>query len=143
VLGGHFSCSTPMPSAHRRRALRPEAFYLNAHREIYRTALMLHGPGQATDLTAMARLGWRTTGQLEKVVRQSKRLVGAGGAHASAPPRSTRWPAWLHGQIRFGGSWIARAMKVIRLALIRPSRWTRLLEEPSSRSSRSARKNHR
>jgi replicative DNA helicase len=33
--------------------LRPEAFYLSAHREIYRTALMLHSQGKPTDLTAM------------------------------------------------------------------------------------------
>ena len=33
--------------------LQPEAFYLNAHREIFRTALMLHGQGKPTDLTAM------------------------------------------------------------------------------------------
>ncbi|MFN9872281.1 MAG: DnaB-like helicase N-terminal domain-containing protein, partial [Cyanobacteriota bacterium] len=46
--------------------LRPEAFYLGAHREIYRTALMLHGQGKPTDLTAMA--AWLAdTGQLEKV----------------------------------------------------------------------------
>ena len=32
--------------------LQPEAFYLNAHREIFRTALMLHGQGKPTDLTA-------------------------------------------------------------------------------------------
>jgi len=53
--------------------LRPEAFYLNAHREIYRTALMLHGQGKPTDLTAMA--AWLAdTGQLEKV-GGSNRLV--------------------------------------------------------------------
>ena len=34
--------------------LQPEAFYLNAHREIYRTAVMLHSQGKPTDLTAMA-----------------------------------------------------------------------------------------
>ncbi|NDG74326.1 MAG: replicative DNA helicase, partial [Synechococcaceae bacterium WB8_1B_136] len=33
--------------------LQPEAFYLSAHREIYRTALMLHSQGKPTDLTAM------------------------------------------------------------------------------------------
>ena len=33
--------------------LQPEAFYLNAHREIFRTALMLHSQGKPTDLTAM------------------------------------------------------------------------------------------
>ena len=46
--------------------LQPEAFYLNAHREIYRTAVMLHSQGKPTDLTAMA--AWLAdTGQLEKV----------------------------------------------------------------------------
>ena len=34
--------------------LQPEAFYLNAHRQIYRTALMLHSQGKPTDLTAMS-----------------------------------------------------------------------------------------
>ncbi|MFM7455674.1 MAG: replicative DNA helicase, partial [Vulcanococcus sp.] len=53
--------------------LRPEAFYLGAHREIYRTALMLHSQGKPTDLTAMA--AWLAdTGQLEKV-GGSARLV--------------------------------------------------------------------
>jgi replicative DNA helicase len=53
--------------------LRPEAFYLGAHREIYRTALMLHSQGKPTDLTAMA--AWLAdTGQLEKV-GGSNRLV--------------------------------------------------------------------
>ena len=46
--------------------LQPEAFYLNAHREIYRTAVMLHSQGKPTDLTAMA--AWLAdTGQLDKV----------------------------------------------------------------------------
>ena len=46
--------------------LRAEAFYLSAHREIYRTALMLHSQGKPTDLTAMT--AWLAdTGQLEKV----------------------------------------------------------------------------
>ncbi|MFM8276644.1 MAG: DnaB-like helicase N-terminal domain-containing protein, partial [Cyanobium sp.] len=46
--------------------LQPEAFYLGAHREIFRTALMLHSQGKPTDLTAMA--AWLAdTGQLEKV----------------------------------------------------------------------------
>ena len=53
--------------------LRPEAFYLGAHREIYRTALMLHSQGKPTDLTAMA--AWLAdTGQLDKV-GGSARLV--------------------------------------------------------------------
>ncbi|MFZ9172855.1 DnaB-like helicase N-terminal domain-containing protein, partial [Vulcanococcus sp.] len=46
--------------------LQPEAFYLSAHREIYRTALMLHSQGKPTDLTAMT--AWLAdTGALEKV----------------------------------------------------------------------------
>jgi len=34
--------------------LQAEAFYISAHREIYRTALMLHSQGKPTDLTAMS-----------------------------------------------------------------------------------------
>ena len=34
--------------------LQPEAFYIAAHREIFRTALMLHSQGKPTDLTAMS-----------------------------------------------------------------------------------------
>jgi replicative DNA helicase len=70
--------------------LRPEAFYLTAHREIYRTALMLHGQGKPTDLTAMT--AWPTPA--------SWRKWGARGGWWSSwsgsppPPRSTRWPAW-------------------------------------------------
>ncbi|MGB1417360.1 MAG: DnaB-like helicase N-terminal domain-containing protein, partial [Synechococcus sp.] len=46
--------------------LQPEAFYLNAHRKIFRTAVMLHGQGKPTDLTAMT--AWLAdTGSLEKV----------------------------------------------------------------------------
>ena len=51
--------------------LQPEAFYLTAHREIYRTALMLHGQGKPTDLTAMC--AWLAdTGALEKVGGQGR-----------------------------------------------------------------------
>ena len=53
--------------------LQPEAFYLGAHREIYRNALMLHSQGKPTDLTAM--MAWLAdTGHLEKV-GGSARLV--------------------------------------------------------------------
>ena len=46
--------------------LQPEAFYMAAHREIFRTALMLHSQGKPTDLTAMG--AWLAdTGQLDKV----------------------------------------------------------------------------
>ena len=44
----------------------PDAFYLNAHREIFRTALMLHSQGKPTDLTSM-RSWLADTGSLEKV----------------------------------------------------------------------------
>lgn len=51
--------------------LKVEAFYLSAHREIYRTALMLHGQGKPTDLTTMA--AWlQDQGKLEQVGGQSK-----------------------------------------------------------------------
>lgn len=53
--------------------LQPEAFYLNAHREIFRTAVMLHSQGKPTDLTAMT--AWLAdTSSLEKV-GGSTRLV--------------------------------------------------------------------
>ncbi|WP_320663621.1 replicative DNA helicase [Prochlorococcus sp. MIT 1223] len=46
--------------------IRPEAFYLKAHREIFRTALMLHSQGKPTDLTAMS--AWLAdTGSLEQI----------------------------------------------------------------------------
>ena len=46
--------------------VQAEAFYLNAHKEIYRTALMLYGQGKPTDLTSMS--AWLAdTGSLEKV----------------------------------------------------------------------------
>ena len=46
--------------------LQPDAFYLNAHRQIYRTAIMLHSQGKPTDLTAMS--AWLAdTGSLEKI----------------------------------------------------------------------------
>jgi len=52
-------------------SLKVEAFYLTAHREIYRTALMLHGQGKPTDLTTMA--AWlQDQGKLEQVGGQSK-----------------------------------------------------------------------
>lgn len=51
--------------------LKVESFYLSAHREIYRTALMLHGQGKPTDLTTMA--AWlQDQGKLEQVGGQSK-----------------------------------------------------------------------
>tara|TARA_Y100001968_G_scaffold331405_1_gene385966 strand:+ start:247 stop:1674 length:1428 start_codon:yes stop_codon:yes gene_type:complete len=46
--------------------IQPEAFYLSAHREIFRTALMLHSQSKPTDLTAMS--AWLAdTGNLEKI----------------------------------------------------------------------------
>lgn len=53
--------------------LQPDAFYLGAHKEIYRTAVMLHSQGKPTDLTAMT--AWLAdTGSLDKV-GGSNRLV--------------------------------------------------------------------
>ena len=34
--------------------IKPESFYINAHQEIYKTALMLHAQGKPTDLTSMS-----------------------------------------------------------------------------------------
>ena len=46
--------------------VQPEAFYLSAHREIFRTALMLHSQSKPTDLTVMS--AWLAdTGNLEKI----------------------------------------------------------------------------
>jgi len=77
--------------------LRPEAFYLNAHREIYRTALMLHGQGKPTDLTAMA--AWLAdTGQLEKVggsnrlVELVERTLSTASIDQVAPPGDGQIP---------------------------------------------------
>ncbi|QZZ19007.1 replicative DNA helicase [Leptothermofonsia sichuanensis E412] len=51
--------------------LRPEAFYLSAHQEIYRAALVLQSQGSPTDL--MSITSWlRDRGLLEKVGGQSK-----------------------------------------------------------------------
>ena len=71
--------------------LQPEAFYTGAHREIFRTALMLHGQGKPTDLTAM--VAWLAdTGHW-------RRWAAAAGSVSwwtapSAPPRLKRWPSW-------------------------------------------------
>ncbi|WP_269622010.1 replicative DNA helicase [Prochlorococcus marinus] len=46
--------------------VQPEAFYLNAHRKIFQTALMLHSQGKPTDLTSMS--AWLAdTGELEGI----------------------------------------------------------------------------
>ena len=51
--------------------IKPEAFYINAHQEIYKTALMLHTQGKPTDLTAMS--AWLAdNGSLEKIGGNSK-----------------------------------------------------------------------
>lgn len=51
--------------------IRPEAFYISAHQEIYRAALILQGQGSPTDL--MSVTAWlRDRGLLEKVGGQSK-----------------------------------------------------------------------
>lgn len=51
--------------------LRPEAFYISDHQEIFRTALMLHGQGKPIDLTSMS--AWlQDHGKLEKVGGQAR-----------------------------------------------------------------------
>ncbi len=51
--------------------LRPDAFYIGAHQDIYRAALILHGQGQPTDL--MSITSWlHDQGTLEKVGGQSR-----------------------------------------------------------------------
>ncbi len=51
--------------------VQPEAFYLNAHRQIFRTALMLHSQGKPTDLTSMS--AWLAdTGELEGIGGNSR-----------------------------------------------------------------------
>ena len=51
--------------------IKPEAFYINAHQEIYKTALMLHTQGKPTDLTSMS--AWLAdNGSLEKIGGNSK-----------------------------------------------------------------------
>ena len=51
--------------------IKPEAFYINAHQEIFKTALMLHTQGKPTDLTSMS--AWLAdNGSLEKIGGNSK-----------------------------------------------------------------------
>ncbi len=51
--------------------IKPEAFYINAHKEIYKTALMLHAQGKPTDLTSMS--AWLAdNGALEKIGGNTK-----------------------------------------------------------------------
>ncbi len=51
--------------------IKAEAFYINAHQEIYRTALMLHTQGKPTDLTSMS--AWLAdNGSLEKIGGNNK-----------------------------------------------------------------------
>jgi replicative DNA helicase len=51
--------------------LRVDAFYMSAHREIYRTVLMLHGQGKPTDLTTVA--AWlKDKNKLEEIGGQSR-----------------------------------------------------------------------
>ena len=51
--------------------IKPEAFYINAHQEIYKTALMLHTQGKPTDLTSMS--AWLAdNGALEKIGGNTK-----------------------------------------------------------------------
>ncbi|WP_448563033.1 replicative DNA helicase [Trichothermofontia sp.] len=49
-----------------RDQLRPEAFYINAHQDLYRAALALHAQGKPTDLMSMT--AWlQDRGSLEKI----------------------------------------------------------------------------
>ena len=51
--------------------IKPEAFYIGAHKEIFRTALMLHSQGKPTDLTSMS--AWLAdNGSLEKIGGNNK-----------------------------------------------------------------------
>ena len=51
--------------------IKPESFYINAHKEIYKTALMLHAQGKPTDLTSMS--AWLAdNGVLEKIGGNNK-----------------------------------------------------------------------
>src|SRR4028119_15022 len=51
--------------------LRPEAFYINAHKEIYKATLVLHNQGKPTDLMSVTT--WLYDRKLlEKVGGQSK-----------------------------------------------------------------------
>ncbi len=51
--------------------IKPEAFYINAHQEIYKTALLLHTQGKPTDLTSMS--AWLAdNNSLEKIGGNAK-----------------------------------------------------------------------
>ncbi len=51
--------------------IKPESFYINAHKDIYKTALMLHAQGKPTDLTSMST--WLAdNGVLEKIGGNNK-----------------------------------------------------------------------
>jgi replicative DNA helicase len=51
--------------------LRPEAFYINTHKEIYKAALVLHNQGKPTDLMSVTT--WLYDHELlEKVGGQAK-----------------------------------------------------------------------
>ena len=51
--------------------IKPESFYINAHKEIFKTALMLHTQGKPTDLTSMS--AWLAdNGELEKIGGNTK-----------------------------------------------------------------------
>tara|TARA_A100000164_G_C21914613_1_gene777549 strand:- start:425 stop:1807 length:1383 start_codon:yes stop_codon:yes gene_type:complete len=51
--------------------IKPEAFYINAHQEIYKTAIMLHTQGKPTDLTSMS--AWLAdNGTLDKIGGNNK-----------------------------------------------------------------------
>jgi len=66
VGAGTHPARPPCPSGASPTVLRPDAFYLNAHRGDYRTALMLHGQGKPH--RPHGHGAWLAdTGQLEKV----------------------------------------------------------------------------
>ena len=51
--------------------VKPEAFYISAHQDIFRTALMLHTQGKPTDLTSMS--AWLAdNGSLDKIGGNTK-----------------------------------------------------------------------
>ena len=53
--------------------LKPEAFYINAHKEIYKTAIALHAEGKPTDLTSMS--AWLADNGSLEFIGGNNRLV--------------------------------------------------------------------
>jgi len=96
------SCSTPMPSGASPRQWLASGGLLpvNAHREIYRTALMAARQGKPTDLTPCRLAGGHRPAR--KVGRQQP-AGGAGDARSAPLDRTRGRPG--DGQIPQGGSW--------------------------------------